>query len=332
MAITTKNAYLRHMEQGFTKARTAILAGILSSEPPKKDVDISEAYMQSASLLGDYVTLDWQHFLDIRTVLGTIRRYAGDRTRRLPLNIIMQAEPGSGKSHFVKCLAKKLAVFHAVAVDFNMASLQNIEDLIQPLDAARNLKVVDRLPILFLDEFDSDKKKYPLLLPLMWDGELHVGHRDLKLGKLVIILAGSGRNIARTMTAAKGMQPVSASDDSKLVDVLSRINGGELGIPSLDEVQKDRDRRTDKVCLTISLLQMRFGDRLAVVPWNLLRFVAMSKFRYGVRSIAHLIDLIPLPEEVSDRLGVDDMRLPLRSVEELRDSSLAYHMFSEDQS
>jgi hypothetical protein len=164
----------------------------------------------------------------------------------------------------------------------------------------------------------------------MWDGELHVGHRDLKLGKLVIILAGSGRNIARTMTAAKGMQPVSASDDSKLVDVLSRINGGELGIPSLDEVQKDRDRRTDKVCLTISLLQMRFGDRLAVVPWNLLRFVAMSKFRYGVRSIAHLIDLIPLPEEVSDRLGVDDMRLPLRSVEELRDSSLAYHMFSED--
>ena len=78
----------------------------------------------------------------------------------------------------------------AASVDYNMANLQSIEDLSQPLDAIRNLKVIDKLPILFLDEFDSDKRNYSLLLPLLWDGELHIGHSNLMLGKLVIILAG----------------------------------------------------------------------------------------------------------------------------------------------
>jgi hypothetical protein len=51
-----------------------------------------------------------------------------------------------------------------------MASLHSIDDLTQPLDEIRNLKVVDRLPILFLDEFDSNPANFPMLLPLMWDG------------------------------------------------------------------------------------------------------------------------------------------------------------------
>ena len=50
------------------------------------------------------------------------------------------------------------------------------------MDAVRNFKVLDKMPILFPDEFDSDPSKYALLLPLLWDGEVHVGHRDLKTG------------------------------------------------------------------------------------------------------------------------------------------------------
>jgi hypothetical protein len=318
------------MQKVYVKAQTKITDVVFSDDAPGADLDISTAYLRSTNLLGDYVTLDWQHRNDIIRIISEIRQYAEDRTRHRPLNIVMQAEPGSGKSHFVRCLAKKLENYHASSVDFNMASLQSIDDLLQPLDAIRNLKVMDRLPILFLDEFDSDPRRYSLLLPLMWDGELHIGHRDLKLGKLVIILAGSGKNLEDAIKKARGMQKTDMPEDAKIVDLLSRINGGELEIPSLDLREGERDRRVDKVCLTISLIQNRFGHTVELVAWALLRFVAMSRFRYGVRSIAHLIDLVTPADEDQKMIDLSRLTLPLNSVAELKSSSLAYHLITED--
>lgn len=167
----------------------------------------------------------------------------------------------------------------------------------------------------------------------MWDGELNIAHRNLKLGKLVIILAGSSGAIVAAMAAAKGMQASAAAEGGKLIDLVSRINGGELEIPPLDLVEPERDRRADKVCLTISLLKSRFGAELELIPLSLLRFVATSKFRYGVRSLAHFIDLIkPFAgdAESTAQLMPTQLSFPLSSVSSLRNSSLAYHIFSED--
>jgi len=314
----------------YERARKLIINEILSQTPSKGEIDISTAYRRSRRLLDTYVTLDSQHAEDIMRIMDTIRKYASDITRKRPLNIVMMAEPGSGKSHLVKCIANSLEMYNAAAVDFNMASLNTIEDLTQPLDAVRNYKVIDRLPILFLDEFDSNPDRYPLLLPLMWEGEVNVGHRNLKVGKLVIILAGSSKKIVETMKSAKGMQASAPNAEPKLIDLLSRINGGELDIPPLDAVSENRDRRVDKVCLTVSLLHARFGEILELVPWCLLRFVATNKFRYGVRSIAHLIDLINPLEEDQTKIEARDLRLPLDVVGRLKASSLAYHVFSED--
>jgi hypothetical protein len=222
------------------------------------------------------------------------------------------------------------------AVTYNMATMENMADLIQPLEAVRNLKVIDRLPILFLDEFDSNPKNYQLLLPLLWDGEIHVGHRDLKLGKVIIIIAGSNPEISKVMKAAKNMKKDLTDDNiemkTKLVDLLSRINGGLFEIPELDIEKGDRDRRVDKVCITISLLKQRFGENLQLVPWCLLRFVGLNKFRYGVRSLAHLIDRIPWNPIDSGMLNQEDLQLPLMSRGELKNSSLAYHLIAEEES
>jgi len=167
----------------------------------------------------------------------------------------------------------------------------------------------------------------------MWDGELNIAHRNLKLGKLVIILAGSGDAINKAMAAAKGMQTSGSIADGKLIDLVSRINGGELEIPPLDLVAPERDRRADKVCLTISLLKSRFGAELELIPVSLLRFAATTKFRYGVRSLAHFIDLIqPFAgdAESTTQLERAQFGFPLNNVTALRNSSLAYHVFSED--
>lgn len=316
------------------KARAVVIKEVINRDENVEDeIDLVGAFLASSRLLGDYVTLDWPHYQAIRKLRVEISKYAGDRSRRRPLNIMMHAEPGSGKSHLVKSLAASISSYNTVAIDYNMAGLQSIEDLLQPLNTVRNVKVQDKLPILFLDEFDSNPSRYPLLLPLMWDGELNIVHRNLKLGKLVIILAGSSNDINTAMAAAKGMQITTAMADGKLIDLVSRINGGELDIPPLDLVTSERDRRADKVCLTISLLKSRFGTELELIPVSLLRFVANTKFRYGVRSLAHFIDLIqPFSSDTEDKkqLLPAQLRFPLNSISALRDSSLAYHVFSED--
>jgi hypothetical protein len=325
----TRKSFLERLKEEFASARRLIEKEIISNEEPSAEIDLTSAVKLSARLLGDYVNLDWQHRTDIYTLTNRIAGYANDKSRSRPLNIIMQAEPGSGKSHFIKCLAKNSRLAGEVgAVTFNMAGMQGVEDLVQPLDAVRNLKVLDKTPILFLDEFDSDPTKYALLLPLLWDGEVHVGHRDLKTGKVVIILAGSGAGIEEAMKNAKSMQKVAPVDGTKLVDLLSRINGGEFSIPALDAVGGERDRRTDKVCVAISLLKQRYGSNLETVPWCFLNFIANTKFRYGVRSITHLVELLPPLD--AENPGIKVEKLPFQNVDRLKASSLAYHLISED--
>jgi hypothetical protein len=314
------------------RARAVVVEKIINRAGGEDVIDLVKPFAISSRLLGDYVTLDWPHDQAIRQVRREISEYAADRSRRRPLNIMMHAEPGSGKSHLVKSLAASITSHDVVAINYNMAVLQSIEDFLQPLDSVRNVKVQDKLPILFLDEFDSDSSRYPLLLPLMWDGELNIAHRNLKLGKLVIILAGSSKDIHKAMLDAKGMFDKPAVAEGKLIDLVSRINGGEVEIPSLDLEEPGRDRRADKVCLTISLLKSRFGPELELIPVSLLRFVATTKFRYGVRSLAHLIDLIQpfaTDEENTTQLLPKQLHFPLDSVASLRNSSLAFHVFSE---
>jgi hypothetical protein len=117
----------------------------------------------------------------------------------------------------------------------------------------------------------------------------------------------------------------------KLVDLLSRINGGVINIPDLDLRSEDRDRRVDKVCITVALIKIRFGNQLTTVPRCLLRFISQTSFRYGVRSIAHLIDIIDSGALRNHILRADRLGLPFTEEKALRESSLRLHMLDKDQ-
>lgn len=306
-------------------------------DKPSISVDDNFVLLVACALAGHalpgYATLDYGHVRDIKKILGQIERYLEDSSNKRPLNLLMLASPGAGKSHFIKCMAEKLGKEKFQAVTYNMVGLQRHEDLIPPLDAARNFKVEDRLPLLFLDEFDAQEANYPLLLPLLWDGQITLGKQDLKLGKVVVVLAGSDPKLPEVMKTAKSMLAAAPHLDGqhpKIVDLLSRINGGVIEIPSLNDPKRQEERRADKVCMTLILLRKRFGKSLQEVPLALLRFVAAAEFRYGARSIAHLIDLIPYKSGLKE-LTMSNLRLPVSSLRRLNDSSLAYHLVNRDQ-
>lgn len=300
------------------------------------DARFALAVAESETLLKGYATLDDPHRLEIQKLIKCITDYLRDTTRKRPFNALMLAAPGAGKSHFIKQLANTMRDDRVQAVTFNMATMQSADDMAQPIDELRNLKVNDRFPLLFLDEFDSDPTRYAALLPLLWDGELQVGHRDLKLGKAVIVLAGSNPDLPKAMDESGKMrleteEGIVGAQSGKLIDLLSRINGGVINIPDLDLRTEHRDRRVDKVCIAVSLMKARFGEDLSEVPRSLLRFIAETKFRYGVRSIAHLIDLIESNSYETKLLKAGALGLPLDSEAALQESSLKLHLLDKDQ-
>ena len=300
------------------------------------DSRFSIAITESETLLKGYSTLDEPHRIEIQRLIKNISLYLKDSTRKRPFNALMLAAPGAGKSHFIKQLANSMKEEQVQAVTFNMATMQSADDIAQPIDELRNLKVNDRFPLLFLDEFDSDPSRYAALLPLLWDGELQIGHRDLKLGKSVIVLAGSNPNLPKVMdhSAKMGLEKDSIDGfipPGKLIDLLSRINGGVINIPDLDLRSENRDRRVDKVCIAVALLIARFGNSLNQVPRSLLRFIAQTLFRYGVRSIAHLIDLIGNDAFRNGVLKGNALGLPFINEELLQNSSLKLHLLDKDQ-
>lgn len=110
----------------------------LSDQVPEDDeIDIQKYYTLSRQALGEYVTLDWDHKREIEDLIKTIKEYSEDFTQTRPLNVIMIAEPGLGKSHFIRCLAKKMKGIGVSEVSFSMATMQNINDLYQPIEAVR---------------------------------------------------------------------------------------------------------------------------------------------------------------------------------------------------
>ncbi|MDT5059845.1 MAG: hypothetical protein QOH63_304 [Acidobacteriota bacterium] len=294
------------------------------------------AIAESETLLKGYATLDEQHRAEIQKLIEQITAYLRDSTRKRPFNALMLAAPGAGKSHFIKQLANSMKKDGVQAVTFNMATMQSADDMAQPIDELRNLKVNDRFPLLFLDEFDSDPSRYAALLPLLWDGELQIGHRDLKLGKAVIVLAGSNPGLPKAMDQSAKMRLEADTGEGiiptgKLIDLLSRINGGVINIPDLDLRSERRDRRVDKVCVAISLIKARFGQNINEVPRSLLRFIAQTAFRYGVRSIAHLIDVIESAAFENEALKGDALGIPIKSEKALQESSLRLHLLDKDQ-
>ena len=322
--------------QDKVKAARKVIQDSIIEAKEKPDARFALAVAESETLLKGYATLDDSHRAEIQKLVKRITGYLSDQTRKRPFNALMLAAPGAGKSHFIKQLASSMKDARVQAVTFNMATMQSPDDIAQPIDELRNLKVNDRFPLLFLDEFDSDSSRYAALLPLLWDGELQIGHRDLKLGKAVIVLAGSNPDLPKVMDQSAKMRIETDSTDGarpagKLIDLLSRINGGVINIPDLDLRSEHRDRRVDKVCVAVSLAKNRFGNDLTQMPRSLLRFIAQTTFRYGVRSIAHLIDIIESDAFDNNILKSEALGLPIDSEDALQDSSLKLHLIDKDQ-
>jgi hypothetical protein len=80
------------------------------------------------------------------------------------------------------------------------------------------------------------------------------------------------------------------------------------------------------VSVAIGLLKDRFGNDLVAIPRSL-RFIAYTKFRYGVRSVAHLIDIIDKEALEGNTLNGAKFGFPTDAEAKLEESSLSLRLF-----
>jgi hypothetical protein len=328
------------------RAHQATLQAVeVGSYDPVRDMKLLLSTKICGRRIPGYTSVDHGHMEDILRITSSIKDYLSDKSLKRPRNFMILATPGSGKSHLIDCIGNNVGQESVGVIPFNMATMHSRDDLTSTLDLARNMVVDGKLPVIFLDEFDTKAgEHFPLLLPLLWDGTLHTGSRELRVGRCIIFLAGSNRDLPDQLAEARTCRPPKDGGESrgKELDLLSRINGSVVRVPKL----ADSDRGvSQRVLLAVALMRKRF-PKCVKVPLGLLRFVAKVHFRYDARSVATFIDFIPKPSAQSrhasptssdvskdvEEIRSEDLRqLPLAQTRQLKTSPLALHLWHEDE-
>lgn len=291
---------LRLLEGELKKGRenTESLLGYMEAKPTEAnfpylldDLDLEHTLKTSESVLPGFATLDIVLASNIAYVLEDLKAYLQDDSRKRPHNLLMIAPPGSGKSHLVTCLSKALEIPLVIG---NLSIPDSVGVLAYAANEVRNYKAQDAVPLLFLDEVDTDNK-YPVVLPLLWDGEMLISNQVVKLGRCIVICAISNPKV---------------EDQDKSRDFLSRFDAGILKVNTINS----DNRRLDKVCLVTALIKRRFKN-LHYISLGLLQFLSQIEVEHEVRSLEFLINLIPI-DSIRTRSSSDDSTLWLKHGEQ----------------
>ena len=248
----------------------------------------------------------------IESLLAALEGFVTRPTSNRPFNILISAEPGSGKSYFAQCLSRELAARSAKAgtgfsrhplVETNLSVAEGIEKAEATLhdmySDIRDQRALGKVPIVLLDEFDSflhvqstgqsatpdvmDQLFARLLVPL-WDGAFTVNGRYRRLGGFVLLVVVSTAKFAERLKVGEGK----ARDFSTRIDV-------RLRLPSLGEFEEN-ERFEAQARIAVAMIKKHFGSQVARVELAALDAVARAQFSGKNRGIDQLIMMSRTPE------------------------------------
>jgi hypothetical protein len=143
---------------------------------------------------GALTTVDRWEIEAYQNIRNLIVAYAADASVR-PLSIAVFGSPGSGKSFGVTQIAKHVLPGKVEKLEFNVSQFTGLADLAAAFQKVRDAILEGKLPLVFFDEFDSDRDGLPLgwvksfLMP-MQDGTFKDESGEHPLGKCILVFAG----------------------------------------------------------------------------------------------------------------------------------------------
>jgi len=172
----------------------------------------------------EFAVVDPEEISIYRRLQNLMRKYTDDPNEKTPLGLAVFGSPGMGKTYGIKkvvdTLKKKTELFEC-----NLAQFTSADNLAKKLLEARSSAWEGRIPVIFLDEFDSSFQEEPFgwfkhLLALLQDGTFRYQGNSYPLGKAFVICAG-GLNRSFQEFEWKSRNPVFRN--AKIPDLISRL-------------------------------------------------------------------------------------------------------------
>ncbi len=248
--------------------------------------------------------LEIEDYLAVRNVL--LEYTAGNGEKQRPLSIAVFGPPGDGKSYGVKQViadvAKGQGSFEKEPHEYNMSQFTNLSELWGALHKSRNTSLKQRIPIIFIDEFDAtfEQQQFGWLkyfLAPMQDGVFTENGREFNLGRMVFVFAGG---VNRSMDEFSSRVRNASFCAAKGPDFISRLKG-VLNIRGISKTDDSLDcgmfvlRRAIKLADIIQRLHDEHGIKKSSITKPLMEeslaraFLGVGCFKHGVRSMEAIL-------------------------------------------
>ena len=253
--------------------------------------------------LGKVTLFDRNEIENLRNIRTQIDFYDRYEDGKKPLNITVFGPPGAGKSFIVKELAKSMFEGKKTKPDFlifNLSQFKDATELPGAFHAVRDSVLRGNLPIVFWDEFDSDKYNWlKSMIAPMQDGEFQEGREIHPIGKAIFIFAGG-----TTYTMKHFTEKMKHPDyiNKKGPDFISRISCslnvfGPNKKPYFDNNSKEWKESGDPKDICFSIRRALFirqplsFDKMPLnIDEQLLRaLIEVSRYENGSRGLERLL-------------------------------------------
>ena len=282
---------------------------ISNSVSNKRIFDIAYEYvMEGAKVIsglpqlsfGALTTVDRWEIEAFQNIRNLIVGYAnGDSVR--PLSIAVFGSPGSGKSFGVTQIAKNVLPDKVEKLEFNVSQLTGLADLGAAFQKVRDVILEGKLPLVFFDEFDSDRDGLPLgwvksfLMP-MQDGKFKDESGEHPLGKCILVFAGgTAASFEEFILPMQSDHPEvqQAFKNIKGPDFVSRLRGtiNVLGPNPKDENDKNYILRRALLLRSLCERKLNMKKGAPISPNILWAMLLVPKYKHGARSMEAILDM-----------------------------------------
>lgn len=237
--------------------------------------------------LGNYLSANLSLRKKIHSFVEQLTTYSLSKGRTRPLNCLVTAPPGSGKSFFVQQLSKEVG---CGLVEINLSQITTTDELVRGISQLNDIQT--GTPMLFLDEIDSNPEFFRFLLSPLWEASVLVNGRKIKWSERFIAILAASQNPFDLVP------PI--ADQGLLERLKSRINGPELKLmeTGIDREQQEEDRiRTSNIYLLIDII-LRYHKSARLVEARILDLIYCAEIdRFNARSLEHFISAFPSPND-----------------------------------
>jgi hypothetical protein len=217
--------------------------------------------------------------------------------------------PGSGKSFGVTQIAKNVLPGKVEKLEFNVSQFTGPADLGAAFQKVRDVILGGRLPLVFFDEFDSDRDGLPLgwvksfLMP-MQDGKFKDESGEHPLGKCILVFAGGTASdfdeFTRPMLSDRPEER-RAFKDIKGPDFVSRLKGVINVLGPNPKDGDDKNYMLRRALLLRSLCERKLDvtkGKAPISPNIIWAMLLVPEYKHGARSMEAILDMSRLEGNV----------------------------------